>query len=78
MISNEFPQVVDTVTLRPDPSLVSAIGLHHSLPTAIADLVDNSIDAEAGNVLVRILQHGGRAVGLLVIDERQRHGLRRN
>lgn len=69
MRSQETPQVVDTRTLKPDPSLVSSIGLHHSLPTAIADLVDNSIDAEADNVLVRILQQGGRAVGLLVVDD---------
>jgi Histidine kinase-, DNA gyrase B-, and HSP90-like ATPase len=67
--SYDGPVVVGSKTLPPDPSLVSSIGLHHSLPTAIADLVDNSIDAEADRVLVRILQAGGRAVGLQVIDD---------
>jgi hypothetical protein len=63
------PVVVGSKTLPPDPSLVASIGLHHSLPTAIADLVDNAVDADAGHVLVRVLQASGRATGLLVIDD---------
>lgn len=69
MTDYDAPVVVGSKSLPPDPSLVMSIGLHHSLPTAIADLVDNSIDAEARNVLIRVLQLGGRAVGLLVIDD---------
>lgn len=63
------PVVVGNKILPPDPSLVSSIGLHHSLPTAIADLVDNSVDAGAEHVLVRILRTAGRATGLLLIDD---------
>lgn len=69
MSTYDRPQVIGSRTLPPDPSLVSTIGLHHSLPTAIADLVDNSIDAEATNVLIRMLQRDGRIVGLVVIDD---------
>lgn len=63
------PVAVETRRVDPDPSITSAIGRHHSLETAVADLVDNSIDAHARNVLVRILQRDERAVGLLVIDD---------
>lgn len=63
------PLPVSQRRVPPDPSITSAIGLHHSLPTAIADLVDNSIDAEATHVLVRFLVRDGRPVGLLVVDD---------
>lgn len=53
----------------PDPSITSAIGRHHSLSTAVADLVDNSIDARARHVLVRILLTDGHGSGLLVVDD---------
>lgn len=62
-------RVVETRSLPPDPSLISALGLHHSLPTALADLVDNSVDAGAGNVLIRFVQDGTRIVGLEVVDD---------
>lgn len=57
--------------LRPvdlDPALVNSIGLHHSLPTAIADLVDNSLDAAADTIRIRLLLSGGAPIGLQVID----------
>ncbi|WP_287163541.1 ATP-binding protein [Rhodococcus sp. (in: high G+C Gram-positive bacteria)] len=62
-------QIVGSKTLPPDPSLVRSLGLHHSLTTAIADLVDNSIDARAKHVLIRLQQRGIRTVGLLVVDD---------
>ncbi|OQQ26242.1 hypothetical protein A6411_18930 [Prescottella equi] len=43
--------------------------MHHSLTTAIADLVDNSIDAGAKHILIRLEQWGIRTVGLAVIDD---------
>ncbi|WOP19302.1 ATP-binding protein [Raineyella sp. LH-20] len=55
--------------MPPDPSITSAIGRHHTLATAIADLVDNSIDFGATHVLVRFLMEGNRPVGLQVIDD---------
>ncbi len=68
MVDNRFTPVA-VRRVDPDPSITSAIGRHHSLPTAVADLVDNSIDAEARHVLVRILQRDQRACGLLVVDD---------
>lgn len=55
--------------VAPDPSITSAIGRHHSLPTAVADLVDNSIDAGAREVLIRFITGEGRATGLQVVDD---------
>jgi hypothetical protein len=63
------PAPVAVRRVDPDPSITSAIGRHHSLPTAVADLVDNSVDAGARHVLVRILQQDRRACGLLVVDD---------
>ncbi|WP_068492364.1 ATP-binding protein [Pseudoclavibacter helvolus] len=54
--------------VSPDPSIVQAIGRHHTLETAVADLVDNSLDAAASHVTVRFLQRGGAITGLQVID----------
>jgi hypothetical protein len=58
--------------LRPvdlDPALVNSIGLHHSLPTAIADLVDNSLDAHAGTIRIRFLLQGTAPIGVRVVDD---------
>ncbi|MER6972606.1 ATP-binding protein [Nocardioides sp. NPDC000445] len=69
MGSASGPQPVGSRVVQPDPSITSAIGRHHTLDTAVADLVDNSIDAGASNVLVRFLVDGARPVGLQVIDD---------
>lgn len=63
------PVAIETRRVDPDPSIASAVGRHHSLSTAVADLVDNSVDAHARNVLIRVLQRDERAVGLLVVDD---------
>jgi hypothetical protein len=63
------PVPVSSTRVPPDPSIAAALGRHHSLSTAVADLVDNSIDAGAHHVLIRVLQRDERAVGLLVIDD---------
>src|SRR5437763_437860 len=57
-----------TVELPPDPRALDALGRNHSLETALADLVDNSIDATATHVLIRFVQHGPRLVSLYVVD----------
>ncbi len=63
------------MTVEPDGDAVEvagterALGLHHTMPTAIADLIDNSIDAGARHVLVRFLQAGRLVTGLRVIDD---------
>lgn len=53
----------------PDPSIAKAVGRHHAFETAIADLVDNSLDAGASRVLVRFLESDGAVTGLQVIDD---------
>lgn len=40
-------RIVGTKILAADESLAGAIGLHHTIATALADLIDNSLDAEA-------------------------------
>lgn len=63
------PEPVMVRRVDPDPAITSAIGRHHSIPTALADLVDNSISADATRVLIRFVLRGERAVGLLVVDD---------
>jgi hypothetical protein len=57
------------VRLTPDPRSLEALGRNHTLEAALAELVDNSIDAGAGNVLIRFVRAGGRLVRLLVADD---------
>jgi hypothetical protein len=57
-----------SVDLPPDPRAMDALGRNHTLETAVADLVDNSIDAQADEVLIRFVQHGPRLVCLYVVD----------
>jgi hypothetical protein len=49
--------------------MMRAIGLNHSFETAVADIVDNSIDAEATRILIRIIREGGRLVSLCIVDD---------
>jgi hypothetical protein len=46
-----------------------AIGLNHSFDSAVADVVDNSIDAGAKHVLIRFVRDGNRLLGLCVVDD---------
>ncbi|MET8367502.1 ATP-binding protein [Micromonospora sp. NPDC005194] len=57
-----------SVELPPDPRALDALGRNHSLETALADLVDNSIDAGATDILIRFVQRNARLVGLYVVD----------
>ncbi len=57
----------------PDPSVLKAIGLNHRLETAVADLVDNSLDAAATRVLVRFVLRAGRARAAPRRRRRSRH-----
>lgn len=63
------PRVVSQREVTLDPSIANAVGRHHTFETAIADLVDNSLDADAKNVLIRFLQRHGEVVGLQIIDD---------
>lgn len=58
-----------SVRLPPDPRSLDALGRNHTLEAALAELVDNSIDAQAQHVLIRFLRDAGRLVRLLVVDD---------
>ncbi|MEV8181522.1 ATP-binding protein [Specibacter sp. NPDC078692] len=62
------PRITAVRDVPPDPSIASAVGRSHTFETAIADLVDNSIDANATQVLLRFLEQKGAVVGLRLID----------
>lgn len=58
-----------TIRLPPAPRSLDALGRNHSLPAALAELVDNSIDAGATHVLIRFVQAAGRLTQLMVVDD---------
>lgn len=57
-----------SVHLPPDPRALEGLGRNHRLETALADLVDNSIDASASEVVIRFVQRHGRLRSLYVAD----------
>ena len=59
----------NSVTLPPDPHIIDAIGGNHRLETAVADLVDNSLDAGASRVLVRFVLADHRVQSFYVVDD---------
>lgn len=62
-------RVTNVREVAPDPSIAKAVGRHHTFETAIADIVDNSLDAGAPHILVRFLERNGSITGLQVIDD---------
>ncbi|GAA4752337.1 ATP-binding protein [Gordonia alkaliphila] len=64
-VSND---VVERIKLAPDAGLVKSLGANHTLESAIADLVDNSIDAGASRVSVRLLTRNDRLTQVEVLD----------
>lgn len=61
--------VTETRRLPPDPKLMETIGLNHAFETAVADLVDNSVDAGAQRVLIRFVRDADKLVALCVVDD---------
>ena len=56
--------------LPPDPRYVEALTSQgYGFAVAVADLVDNSIDAGARDVVIHFLRDGDRLVSLLVVDD---------
>ena len=66
--ANEIP-TTGSKHLPADPRSLEALGRHHTLLAALAELVDNSIDAHASHVLIRFVRDGDRLVRLLVVDD---------
>lgn len=62
-------QVAGSTVVAPDPMILNAIGLNYALEAAVADLVDNSIDAGASNVLIRFMRRGPQLVSLCIVDD---------
>ncbi|MEV6231043.1 ATP-binding protein [Saccharopolyspora shandongensis] len=65
----EYVPTEGSVPLAPDPRALESLGRNHSLSTALADLVDNSVDAGADNVLIRFIRHSGQICSLYVVDD---------
>lgn len=61
--------IQERIRLEPDARLVEALGANHSLHSALADLVDNSIDAGASHVAIRFVRRGLRVVRVEVADD---------
>lgn len=62
----------DSTRLPPDAGYAKALtNQGYSFETAVADLVDNSIDAGADSVVVHFLRDADRIVSLLVLDNGQ-------
>lgn len=61
--------VADSIKLPPDPHMMDAIGGNHRLETAVADLVDNSIDAGASRVLIRFVVSDHQVQSFYVVDD---------
>ena len=56
--------------IEADPQIVDAFkNIGYSLPAAIADLVDNSVDADASMVLIRFFHTEDDLVSLVVVDD---------
>ncbi|MFW0783603.1 ATP-binding protein [Gordonia sp. CPCC 206044] len=60
--------VVNKIRLQPDPGLVKSLGANHTLESAVADLIDNSVDAGATHVSVRLLTQDDRLMQVEVVD----------
>ena len=61
-------ETVRRIHVPPDPGILKALGMNQSFEAAVADLVDNSLDAEATSVLIRFVLKRGRAAQLQIID----------
>lgn len=58
-----------SVQLSPEPRFFDAIGHNYDLESAVADLVDNSVDAQARTVLARFITSSGSVTGFAVVDD---------
>lgn len=61
--------IVERIQLAPDAGLVKSLGVNHTLESAIADIVDNSVDAGAKRVSIWLLTSDERLVQVEVLDD---------
>lgn len=71
VVEDALADVVGQIRLQPDARLVKSLGAHHTLASALADLVDNSVDAGASRVSIRLLTTDERLVQVEVVDDGQ-------
>ena len=57
------------VILKPDASILGAIGRGHTLASAVADLIDNSIDAGATRVSIRFATQNATVRSIRIRDD---------
>ena len=69
-ISEDLPADVEDAPPRPSALIESLRAFGYSLPTAVADLVDNSITAAAGNVWIDFEWHGRDSIIVIRDDGR--------
>jgi Histidine kinase-, DNA gyrase B-, and HSP90-like ATPase len=67
--AQDFVPISGLVELAPEPRSLEALGRNHTLEAALAELIDNSVDAGASNVVIRFVRSGGRLLRLLVADD---------
>jgi len=67
--TNGLGEPTATVELPPDPRVNAALGLQHSLETAVAELVDNSIDAGAHGVWIRFIVDDAHVREIVIADD---------
>src|SRR5258705_8637009 len=56
-------------TVPPTPDILDALERDYPLEASIADLIDNSIDAHARNVLIRFMRTERKLVSLCIADD---------
>lgn len=62
-------EVTGTKRLPPHPEILDALEQNYPIEASIADLVDNSIDAQASRVLIRIQRRENRLVSVCIVDD---------
>ncbi|MFI6433231.1 ATP-binding protein [Rhodococcus oryzae] len=60
--------VDDTIKLEPDAGLVKSLGAHHTLESAIADMADNCLDADADRISLRLLTKDDSLAQIEIVD----------
>lgn len=60
---------VRPIELRPDASILGAVGRGHTLTSALADLIDNSIDSGAERVVIQLVTSNATVRAIRIRDD---------